>query len=540
MALSLSPWLTLIAGVPLIIYLYVRVNDAKIATVAPEATALSSERWTTEDVKRVMASSTLTSPSPSLFSPEELGPKTGRRYIVVGGAGFLGGWIVLHLIARGEDPRRIRIVDIRRPIRQDLLEGPPTQAEFCEADISDASSVEAALTKPWPAAHADSPLTVFHTAAIIRFYERAQSLQAYSDRVNVQGTQNVVAAARKAGADVLVYTSSGSVSVRSTRSLLWPWERRPQLFVQIITDDDAQVPTRHTDFFSNYAVSKWTAERFVRAADRSPTGAEGDSSSARVLRTGCIRPGNGIYGTGGDLMVDAYVRRKNNPSWIFDILQSFIHVENCSLAHLRYEQRLIELQTTPASPNPDIGGQAFCVADAGPPPTYGEVYRAVTQLTDGEVTFTRLSATAMLFFAFLIEAYYLGRHALLRAPAPLSLLGKLVPALAGDIVFLQPSMWSLTQVHLIFDDSRARAPPERGGLGYDGHVTTLQGTCKVVMEHRRSGGKAQKRVVADHQAPDHGFGLTRAEKGVEEVIERLGVTGVAHKPEGSQVAELQY
>ena len=137
----------------------------------------------------------------------------------------------------------------------------------------------------------------------------------------------------------------------------------------------------------------------------------------------------------------------------------------------------------------------------------------------------RLSATAMLVFATLIEAYYLARHAILRAPAPLSVLAKLMPALSGDIVYLQPSMWSLTQVHLVWDDSRARAPPEKGGLGYNGHVTTLQGMCKVVVEHKKHGDKSQKRIIAGHHTPDHHFDLTRAEKSVEEVIEKLVETG---------------
>ena len=82
--MSLSPLLAL-AFLPLLIYLYVRANDAKIARLAPEAVAVSPERWTKEDVQRVASSPALTSSSASLFKPEELPPKTGRRYIVVGG-----------------------------------------------------------------------------------------------------------------------------------------------------------------------------------------------------------------------------------------------------------------------------------------------------------------------------------------------------------------------------------------------------------------------------------------------------------------------
>ena len=100
-------------------------------------------------------------------------------------AGFLGGWLVLQLIARGEDPRRIRIIDIRRPVRQDLLEGPALQVDFCNADVSSAAAVEEAFSKPWPDTQdsLEPEITVFHTAAIIRFYERAEQLQPLSDDV---------------------------------------------------------------------------------------------------------------------------------------------------------------------------------------------------------------------------------------------------------------------------------------------------------------------------------------------------------------------
>ncbi|EIW55509.1 NAD-P-binding protein [Trametes versicolor FP-101664 SS1] len=524
-------WLLLAVVLPVLLYFYVRANDAKLTRLPPEATAFSPRRWTVEDLERTAASPAIAGSSPSLFSPEELPPKTGRRYIVIGGAGFLGGWIVLHLIARGEDPRRIRIMDVRRPIRQDMLEGPATKVDFCQVDVTNAAAVEAAFRKPWVDGAApgepEPELTVFHTVAIIRFYERHPALQVYSDRVNVQGTRNVIDAARKVGAAALIYTSSGSVSVCRSRFWLWPWEREPAHFVQPIGDDDAQVPTRHEDFFSNYAVSKRKAEVIVRRAD-------GLSSGNGILRTGCIRPGNAIYGPGGDLLVAAYLLRKANMTWIANSLQSFCYVENCSIAHLCYEQRLIELARGD-SPNPDIGGQSFAVCDAGPAPTYGEINRGLTYLSGGACTFQDLSPTAMLALATLVEGYYLARHALLRAPAPFSALAKLVPALSGDIVFLQPSMWALTQVHLIFDDSRARASPSLGGLGYSGRVTTLEGTCKVFAEHMRTGGRDKVRVIAGHDSPDLALALARAEKSVEEVMEKLGAS--LDKP---RVAELQY
>lgn len=63
------------------------------------------------------------------------------------------------------------------------------------------------------------------------------------------------------------------------------------------------LPQKHYDFFGNYAVSKFQAERLVRDADDKETG----------FRTGCLRPGNGVYGRGGDFLSDGYLRRNMSP-----------------------------------------------------------------------------------------------------------------------------------------------------------------------------------------------------------------------------------
>jgi len=258
-------------------------------------------------------------------------------------------------------------------------------------------------------------------------------------------------------------------------------------------------------------VSKLTAERRVRAADRS------ESGNGKVLRTGCIRPGNGVYGPGGDLLVGAHMAKKYNPTWIRAIMQSFTYVENCSLAHLLYEQRLMELEN--GSTHPDIGGDAFCIADLGPPPTYGDVHFATEVLSGGEVKFQNLSPTAMLGIAQLVEWYYLARRFLVQSS--FAFLANLLPQMMGDIVFLQPSMFALTNVHLYFDDSRARAPPEKGGLGYTDHCITLEGVCQAVADHYRTGGKGTARIIAGHietsQSP-----LVGAELAVGTAMEKIG------------------
>lgn len=462
----------------------------------------------------------------------------------------------MQLLERGEDPRRIRVLDIRAPVRNDLITR-GKDIDFIMTDISDAAAVDAAFDAPWPDEENSGPspqITVFHTAANIRFYEKSELLLPNSAKVNVTGTQNIINAARRVGATALVYTSSGSVSVRSTRFLLWPWETEPPFFVQAINEDDAIIPRRHSDFFSNYAATKIAAERRVRAADKT-------ASRDGVLRTGCIRPGNGVFGPGGDMLcgkfygqaqstltnekkkhTGAYLVRKVNPTWMNSVVQNFVYVENAAVAHLLYEQRLIEHSN--GSENPDIGGQAFVIADPGPPPSYGDVYLVLSTLSEGETIFPFLSPTLMLFisvrclafylaafliylssFQYLIGYYYLSRSWLVAAGYHLA---QKLPALTSDIVNLQPSLFNLVNVHLIFDDSRARLPPEKGGLGYKGAWTTFEGLHKTVDEHKLGPLRSEQR--SDVAGISFGFGLVKAQKGVgkvnAQISDKIGVDPV--------------
>ena len=398
----------------------------------------------------------------------------------------MGGWIVLQLLQRGEDPKRIRVLDIRPPTRRDLLTGLAARVAFLQVDISNAKAVDDAFRASWPDFDPSDPapeITVFHTAASIRFYERHLALLSRSSKVNHEGTRNVINAARSIGVTVLIYTSSGSISVRRTRFWLWPWETQPNYFVQVINDDDNLISKHHDHFFSNYAASKVLGEREVRAAD-------GTRSGEATLRTGCIRPGNGVFGPGGDMMCGACLVRKHNPTWVGNIMQSLVYVENCALAHLCYEACLID--TARGGRSADIGGQAFTITDTGPPVTFNDVYVALTTL-DRDTTFTHASPTLMLFISHIIEILYLSRTFLSMSSLPLGrALARLIPTIGGDLVNLQPPLFALTSVHLIFDDSRARLPPEKGGLGYNGPFTTLEGICKTVAEHLKAGGTVEE------------------------------------------------
>ncbi|KAF9446582.1 NAD(P)-binding protein [Macrolepiota fuliginosa MF-IS2] len=459
--------------------LYVYTNDRKITRLPDDYESLTTKgRCTPADVRETAAR---LAQGPLLSIDDQLPPKTGRRYIIVGGGGFLGGWIATQLLDRGEHPSHIRLLDLRPPPSTTLKSALKTGVQFIKVDVSDPDAVLSAFSSPWPTTTTTpTPITVFHTAANIRFYERFVWQLPFSARVNVEGTRNVVEAAVRVGADVLVYTSSGSIGIRSNRFLLWPWEAGPRFHVQVIGDGDQgrEAGWMHEDFFSNYAVSKRMGEGLVREANGRLLLSEGSKKVGKVLRTGCIRPGNGVFGPRGDMLCGAYVARKTNPTWIQHLISSHCYVENCALAHLLYEQRLVALSSSPSPSSPDISGQAFNIRDPGPTPTNGDVFTTLTTLTAGECHFPFLSPTFMLLVAHLIEFYY---------TLPDVFFTHLrFPRVTGSLINLQPSLFSLVQVHLVFDDSRARLGVGQGGLGYKGGWTTLEALHKTVEEHYKS------------------------------------------------------
>ncbi|KAJ3732598.1 NAD(P)-binding protein [Lentinula guzmanii] len=462
---------------------YISLNDAALTRIPLRVLSLPPVRWRKAEFEAVTEKMKECPPS----IEEHLPPKTSRKYIVVGGSGFLGGWIIIHLLKRGESPSNIRIIDLRPPTRLDFTSGPAKEVQFKAADISKAEQVDAAFKAPWPAASsANAEITVFHTAAIIRFYERHRSLLPLS-KVNVLGTENIIKAARATGASILIYTSSGSVAQRNTRLLLIPWlEKEPEHFVQVLGDQEPnKLPQTLDGFTCCYSHSKLEAEVLIRAIDGSSSGPNED----KVLRTGCIRPANGIYGPGADLW-EYFLNKKKNITFFPNLITSNIYVENCSLAHLCYEQRLIEMATQSESMGrliPDIGGNAFTVTDPQQPVLWSDLYAALSRFTDGSCQYSIISPTLLILVSFVVERYYITRHRLCSSIPVVARLAKYLPQLRGDLLALQPSVMVLSYAHILVDDSRARLSPSEGGLGYDAPWTALEGLYKTIKQFETEG-----------------------------------------------------
>lgn len=414
---------------------------------------------------------------------KHLPPKQSRRYIITGGSGLVGGAIAQHLVARGEDLDAIRIVDVRRPT-PDVAGGVRRSAElsrlnFETADITNPDSINRAFSVPWPSSVAERPLTVFHTAATIRFAERAKDQLPFSEEVNVIGTKNVLAAAKAAGTSVFVSTSSGSIAIRRVNFWVWPWQRFPKRFFQTIRDADYDMTRPHDTYFGNYPVSKATAERLVRAAD----------DPASNFRTGAIRPASGVYGSSQDNTVGSYMRRGGVADWIAHIVNPFVYAENVSLAHLLLERYLVEPARSAAGGEPvDIGGSAYTVTDPNPPIRYGDVARLLYTLLDSPVKFVAVPPALMFVVSHLVEAYALCQF---------RYFGRVLPPLKGDLAVLQPALFAICCVHLFYDDGEARKRPEEGGLGYRGPWTSMEAMCQQAAvwneEWKVRAGKEEKR-----------------------------------------------
>jgi UDP-glucose 4-epimerase len=121
------------------------------------------------------------------------------RALVTGGAGFIGSNIVDALLERGDE---VTVVDnLTTGRRSNLDQALGNGANLVEADIRDAEALIEVFNEA-------KPEVVFHLAAQIDVRRSADD-PAYDARVNVEGTINVLQAARAAGARRLVNTSTG-------------------------------------------------------------------------------------------------------------------------------------------------------------------------------------------------------------------------------------------------------------------------------------------------------------------------------------------
>ncbi len=153
------------------------------------------------------------------------------NYLVTGGAGFIGSNIAIELIKRGE---KVRIIDNFSTGRTINLESIKNDIELVDGDIRDFWTVREAV---------DGIDYILHQAALPSV-PRSVKNPLTSNAVNVDGTLNLLEAAKEAKVKRFVFASSSSVY-----------------------GDTPTLPKNETmalDPLSPYAVSKLTDEKYAR------------------------------------------------------------------------------------------------------------------------------------------------------------------------------------------------------------------------------------------------------------------------------------
>jgi dihydroflavonol-4-reductase len=156
------------------------------------------------------------------------------RVLVTGAAGFIGSALTRELCERD-----VHVVALVEPGGdRDNLEG--LDVEEVTADLRDAAAVAKA---------ADGCRAVFHVAALYRFWAKdPESFYA----INVEGTRNVLAGARRADSERVVYTSTvGTLGLKGAT------QGRP-------VDETSYAHVDH--LFGGYKQSKYVAEHEVLRA----------------------------------------------------------------------------------------------------------------------------------------------------------------------------------------------------------------------------------------------------------------------------------
>ncbi len=210
--------------------------------------------------------------------------------LVTGAAGFLGSHVTRQLVARGDDVRvLLRASSTNRAIADLPL-------EYVTGDLRDPASLERAMK---------GVKRVFHVAADYRLW--AKRKQDIYDS-NVGGTKNLLDAAKRAGVEQLIYTST----------------------VATIAVDRPQHPNEFTDakleeMVGHYKRSKWMAER--EALDAAKSGLP----VIVAMPTTPVGPWDWKPTPTGKIILDFL--NGNMPGYVKTGL-NFVGVEECAAGHL--------------------------------------------------------------------------------------------------------------------------------------------------------------------------------------------------------------
>ncbi|KAF8601902.1 NAD(P)-binding protein, partial [Ceratobasidium sp. AG-I] len=434
--------------------LYLFLLNKQLVTPNPAIRAFAAEPPPDDELAKL----TVPSPDDIIQMMKDTGPATGRGYVVIGGSGFVGRYIVRALLARGET--LVRIIDILPPdISGDSnAVDHISRAEFVKADVTNLGSIRDAMARPF--ANGSTAEYVFHVVAVIRAAERLGYLKDLSYKVNVLGTKNVLEVSQEMGhVKSLVFTSSLVTVLAPAMYLRFGWENgfSPK---DIVFGDCT--PESAAMMINHYPATKREADALVRAAD----GVGG-------VRTGVLRPGVTIGGP-GDPWISFFVNNTTRPNvaWGGAYSQTSLNILDLARAHLLLSDALVD--------RPEwIAGTAFSITGQPQPYSRNEWNRLMQFYSRRDLKIQEVPALLMYILSHLLEMFfYLRYHILTLLFKFTGTKASFIPqwAITSKMADLQPALWDLAFGDIVVDDSRARKL-----LGYKNLWTTEQ-TIKWTVE----------------------------------------------------------
>ena len=136
------------------------------------------------------------------------------RFVVTGGAGFVGSHLVKLLVREGH---QVKVIDNLHTGKMGNLEEVIADIEFCELDIQDFDSMEKELRD------IDG---VFHQAALTVVQDSFKMTDKYHS-VNVDGTENIFKIAQKNNFKVVYASSSSVYGHQDVVPILENFEKKP-------------------------------------------------------------------------------------------------------------------------------------------------------------------------------------------------------------------------------------------------------------------------------------------------------------------------
>ncbi|KAG4073766.1 hypothetical protein HA402_000990 [Bradysia odoriphaga] len=193
--------------------------------------------------------------------------KDGEVILITGGSGFLGQHLVKLLQERDDNCKEIRIVDLVSYTNHlDHSETKPIVSFI--GDICEPETIEKAF---------QGVDCVFHCAAFINFQFPSDLTEL--ERVNVNGTKNIINLCVKYSIPRLIYTSTSAVTIL-------PYMGRAT-FALVINQTESKAKTPSTDsgfLIPGYSSSKLRAEKIVLAAYGATLGNHVDEMLTVALR----------------------------------------------------------------------------------------------------------------------------------------------------------------------------------------------------------------------------------------------------------------